>query len=351
MVPLYAPREAMRERVALVVPAWFAPDTPPSLAEQLLLTTLIGIRDCFAAEHVIVVADGSPVAARAAQGVAGQLAGEGAGAFQVLALEENRGKGGALVAGIRALLGPGDALASPDAAWVMVRDADGDHMLDDAAHLYRAGEAVLRACPGVPACVIGARAAPHFPLGWIRGELELLLNEVLVEAVAWALARTGAAWDTRFLQGRWPDLQSGYKLYSREAALLLADALEEEERRHPWARLMRTGMEIVPFVTIALAGGVLAEVGRKSYQEQPVTSYGAVDLAAFYGDKLAWSLLRCGTPPRTAGVLLDGAIVSRPAYTDPGARAVLLELRRRVLGRLVGAPATALPPVECLPLL
>ena len=179
----------------------------------------------------------------------------------------------------------------------------------------------------------------------MRGEYELLLNEVLVEAVAFHLARQGTVWDTRYLVQRAPDLQSGYKLYSRTAAEGAVAALEREAASHPDLHLLRTGMEIVPFVDVALAGGVFAEVERKSYFDQPVTSYGNADLPRFYGLKLAWALRRCGVPTAAAALLLDGALARRPLYHDPQGRESLLRMRGLVLETLGGeVPPDDAPP-------
>ncbi|MGV3723595.1 MAG: hypothetical protein ACO1SX_22080, partial [Actinomycetota bacterium] len=122
-------------------------------------------------------------------------------------------------------------------------------------------------------------------------------------------------------------------------------ALPDEAATYPDLHLMRTGMEIVPFVTVALEGGVFAEVERKTFHEQPVTSYGKVDLAQFFGSKLAWALLRCGVPADQAMILLDGALSRRPLFTDPTGRESALRMRRIVLDKLGGSGNDAPPPV------
>jgi hypothetical protein len=319
----------MRGRVGLVVPAWFAAETPVEQAAALLLTTLQGSETCLDARDIVVVADGSPVAAEAGRQVRDLLGAGWPAPFRLLELPENRGKGGAIVAGIR-------SLADPSLEWICIRDADGDHFLDDLPHLYRAGEQAAAENPGRPVCVIGRRSGVHAPLGWLRGEYELLLNDAIVDALALALGREGRAWDSRYLADRVPDLQSGYKLYSRAAAEHAAAVLESEP-----PGLLRTGMEIVPFVSLALAGAVFAEAERKAYFDQPVTSYGRLDLAQFYASKLAWAFGRCGVPPETALVILDGALARRPLYTDPDGRSSVLRMRSLVLEGLEMDPVPA----------
>lgn len=342
MTGLYSERTVMRGRVGMVIPTWFPSDLPIAEAERLLYTTLTGASSCVNAEDLVVVSDGSPVASAAAVAVRGRLDEAWDGQFLILEIEENEGKGAALEAGICELL---ERRGTP-LEWITVRDADGDHLMDDLPHLYRAGTQLAEENPDRPVCVIGRRNNVHAPLGWLRGELELLLNEALVEGVAYALAGTGRVWDTRYLAERAPDLQSGYKLYSRAAAQLAVTALQDEAATYPDLHLMRTGMEIVPFVTVAVEGGVFAEVERKTFYDQPVTSYGKVDLAQFYGSKLAWALLRCGVPADQALILLDGALARRPLFTDPTGREIVLRMRRRVLGRLDASYSGEAPPAR-----
>lgn len=325
----YPDRPALRASVGMVVPAWYPADLPAEEAALLLRTTLADAPACVDPDALVVVVDGSRVASAAAHQALAELRGLWRVPFRLVELAENQGKGAALAAGMRLLLRD-----RADLEWIAVRDADGDHLMDDLPHLVRAGFQLAEEAPGRLHCVIGRRASVHAPLGWLRGEYEWLLNEVVVEAVAFALAPREQVWDTRFLVGRVPDLQSGYKLYGRDAALRAVDALTTEADAHPELELQRTGMEIVPFVTLALAGGVFAEVERKTYHDQPVTSYGRVDRARFYGAKLAWALRACGVPPAPAALLLDGALAHRPLMTDPAARTEALALRELVLRTL-----------------
>jgi hypothetical protein len=321
----YAPLTAPRGRVAAVIPAWFPPDASPEEAGRLLRTTLAGSPVCLLPRDVVVVVDGCPSAQDAAERLRDELGDAWGQPFTLLSLPENQGKGGAVLAGVRVLLERADP---PE--WIATRDADGDHLIDDLPHLFRAGEQVAAENPAVPVCVIGRRARLDAPMGWLRAEFELLLNEVLIEAVAWALARKGEVWDTRYLVSRAPDLQSGYKLFGRQAAELGMAGLDRADAAFPELRLRRTGMELVPFVTLAVAGAVFAEVERKTFYDQPVTSYGRVDLARFYGAKLGWALRECGLSRRIGLVLVDGALARRPLFCDPGGRERALALRELV---------------------
>lgn len=338
MSSLYTDRTEMRGRVGVVIPAWFSRHLPVVEAESLLYTTLTDSPSCVQPEDLVVVVDGSPVASAAAAAVRERLTGEWGKPFTILELQENEGKGAALAVGFRHLLErPGVPLL-----WIAARDADGDHLIDDLPHLYRAGGQLVEENAGKPVAVIGRRASVHAPLGWLRGEFELLVNEVLVEGVAYALTRYARVWDTRYLVSRAPDLQSGYKLYNRAAAETALRALQGETLAHPDLQILRTGMEIVPFVSIALAGGVFAEVERKTFYDQPITSYGNVDLAQFFGSKLAWALRRCGVPTGPAVTLFDGALSRRPLFTDPRGREEALRTRA-LLQELLGGERLEVP--------
>lgn len=336
--PVYPPAAEMRGRVGVVVPAWFSPEFDVHAAESLLLTTLTGSSACLSPPDIVVVVDGSKVAAQAARAVRARLGAEWGTPFELLELPTNQGKGAALAAGIHHLLDQNDALE-----WIGARDVDGDHFLDDLPHLYRAGCDARDACPGRTVFVVGSRANVHAPLGWLRGEYELLVNEVLVEALAWSLARTGGVWDTRYLSRRAPDLQSGYKLYARAAAESAVAALREEAAAYPEHHLPRTGMELVPFLTLALSGALCVEVERKTFFDQPVTSYGYVDRSQFYGAKLTWALRRCGLPAAVAALLLDAALLRRPLFTDPDGRTELLRFRAQVIGALATTDGQEIP--------
>ncbi|MFN3651810.1 MAG: hypothetical protein ACK47B_19720 [Armatimonadota bacterium] len=321
----------MVDRVGIVIPAWYPAATPAPEIEKLLLTTLADAASCAAPADVVVVPDGCPAALEAAERLRESMGPAWGAPFELVPLPENQGKGAALAAGIRHLL-----RRERPPEWIAARDADGDHMLDDLPHLYRIGEQIAGECPGVPVAVIGSRASVHAPLGWVRGEYELLLNDAIVDAVAFALARDGSAWDARYLIQRAPDLQSGYKLYSRTAAELAVRALAEQAPLHPELKLLRTGMELVPFVTLALQGAVFGEAGRKSYQDQPVSAYGSLDFPTFYGRKLEWVFRRCEVAPAAAAVMLDSAAARRPLLTHPDGRESFLTMRTRVLEALSG---------------
>lgn len=313
---LYPPATAMRGETGMIIPAWYG-DASPEEARAMLEATLAGCERLIDPPDLLVAADGCPAARQAAADLQG---------CTLLDLPVNRGKGAALRAGLRRLLDTRPALR-----WIAVRDADGDHIIDDLPHLYRRGlDLEAAAGEGGLFCVVGARGNVAAPLGWRRAVYEDLVNEVVIDLLQQRLALQGQAWDSRFLPGRVPDLQSGYKLYSRAAAQAALAAFEAEEAAHPDLDLGRVGMELVPFVSIVLAGGLIGQVERKTWRVQPRTSFGQVDLARFFGCKTAWVVRRCAVDAAVLLPLLDGPLMRSPLLTDPAMHASAMQFRRLV---------------------
>jgi hypothetical protein len=323
----YPIRNEMRGRVGLVVPVWYPEDAPDALCETLLRTTLTDWSSCLRAEHVALVVNGVPRLAALAERINAEL---GGGAIRVVAPAANQGKGGALVVGWETLL------ADPALEYVATRDADGDHFLDDLPHLYRLGEQMRRET-GIPSVlVIGRRTDLHPPLGWRRGEYEQVVNGMLVEALQFSLARRSHVLPRHYWAADVPDLQSGYKLYSRAACEEAVRALRSADQQQPELHLLRCGMEIVPFAAVCAAGGIAGEAPRLTFYDQPVTSYGRVDRVRFFGDPLAWSFHALEIETDAARAHFDNALARSALMTDPEGRRELLALRRHTLETLAG---------------
>jgi hypothetical protein len=327
----YPTRDEMRGRVGLVVPVWFPQEVPDTLCETLLRTTLAGCSSCLYPEHVALVVDGVPRLAALAQRLSAELGGSGrsgGAGIQVLAPEVNHGKGGALVAGWEALL------ADPALEYIATRDADGDHFIDDLPHLFRLGEQMTRETGNAGVVVIGRRTAVHPPLGWLRGEYEQVVNAILVEALQFSLARYGRVLPRQYWAADVPDLQSGYKLYSRAACAEAVRALRKADQERPELQPLRRGMELLPFAAVCAAGGIAGEAPRATYYDQPVTSYGRVDRVRFFGDPLAWAFSELDVAPEAARGLFDNGLARSALMTDPDGRRELLALRRHTLETL-----------------
>jgi len=314
--------------MGMVIPAWFAPDVPEDQVESLLIAALADFETLVHPDDLVVVIDGVERVLRVVERL------RRLGPFRVLWSEENRGKGAAVVEGTRVLL------SEDRIEFVMMRDADGDHFLNDAPHLFRLGLQMREESGNPCLAVIGRRTSVHRPLGWMRGEYELLLNELLIEAFKLFYARSGKVLNTQYFStySHFPDMQSGYKLYSREAASLAAEGLRRAQKSDPSLDMMRWGSELVPMVEIVRAGGLLGEITRMTFYDQPVTSYGRLNRPQTYGAKIAWALRRMEIDASQAAQLMANTFPRRDLFTDPTGREELLSLWDFVLKELGGEP-------------
>lgn len=339
MLDHYLSHDSVRKLLAMIVPVWFAPQVGHEEMHRLLAATLADVEQVVRPENLVLVVDGAPHAVEVVQALRQAFARRAGKAFRLVVLPENRGKGAAVLAGLETL---------PKAPFVALRDADGDHFVDDVPHLVRLAHQMAAECDNEAVLVIGRRTDVHPPLGWLRGEYELLLNEVVLDALRYALAHEGRAPALHYCHPDLPpDFQSGYKVYSAAAARLAAAGLRRAAQEAPQQDMLRWGMELVPLVEVTLAGGTFGEVRRITYHDQPVTAYGKIHRPTVYAHKAAWVLQRCGVAPEAARQMLDNALTRRPMLTDPSGREELLAFRSEVL-RFLGIAETPLRWVQFL---
>ncbi len=282
---------ALAPRVGVIIPAYFSAGVDDDLVRHLLWMTLADGPLYAPPGQTWVVVDGD---ARTARVLGELLAARFArdDAPRVLALSENRGKFGALCAGVAALLD-----AAPGVDYVAIRDGDGDHSSSEMIGLVRAADHLARALGHGRVILIGARHSRHRPMGWIRGELEDLLDGVTADALAYALARQGRvpAISSAGVAGA-PDLSSGFKIYGRELARALFGEAEPHFATLSPADYWHYGPETVTVVEAVLQGAVIAELPRTTWDGQPATSFGEFRHVALYGELLAWVYARLDIP-------------------------------------------------------
>ena len=317
--------DLIRGAVGMLIPVWF----PPTLADDHVRDTLLDtLHDCehfLPWEHVVLVVDGdarSYAVVKDLQATCRQGHGQ---AFDVLCRVENGGKGAAVLRGTQWFL------EKEGLEYLTTRDADGDHVLNDLVNLMRLGLA-LRADEDTDSIiVVGRRDHPHRALGWMRGELETLLNRVLVDAMRFALAQRQQVLNTRYfsLLSDYPDLHSGYKIYSRRVCELMVERTWEHP---PWvgAEIYRFGVEAVPIVEGVMAGAIVGEITRLA-QEPEFSGHGAFARPEANGSVLLWTFLRLEIGALQAATILDNHLPRLTLWTDPQGREALLELRHYVL--------------------
>lgn len=332
----HLPFEDIRNITGMIIPVWYPESTPPGEMEALLLSCVRDACAFAAPEHVMVVVDGAPAALAAARKLKAEE-----GGFEILALEQNQGKGGAVTAGISRLL------ESPQVQYLVTRDHDNDHLAQDTPNLVRMAARMRSVLNTELVAVIGRRHSVHRHLGFTRGEFEWFMNEVAYNAACFALARRNLAPDTRFCAAYdpVPDMQTGFKCYTRASAELLVTTLEQAREFAPGLDVRRHGAEIPILVELMLAGGVLGEINRLAYEHQPLTTYDLAGRTQVKGTVLAWTFQRAEVPLPVARQMLENAMARRLlAKEEQGSRA-LLELSNWTLERLATMRGQAAQPI------
>ncbi len=291
--------DEVRASTAVVVPAYFSPDVRSEVVHSILEAVLEDSEVYCRPERLLVVVDRETITESAVRRLE----------VPFFRLEENRGKGGAIQAGLRHLV------ETSDAEYIATRDCDGDHALEDLPRLVSMAREISRLAAQRRIMVMGARPSLAKPMGWLREEWEQLTNRVLLDLLDFLLAREGRVIDRRFWGGIEPDIQSGYRVYSREAARAAVESLAAmPEDPAVWT----FACEFLPFADLALGGATFGQVQRMTLVEQPVTSYGRVDLARAYGSLLAFVAARNGVPPATLLRLFDNHVPGTALYFSDG---------------------------------
>lgn len=259
----------------MVVPVYFDSTVGEEEVRNILRATLRDQRLFLKTERVVFTVDANTHSER----VLGILKTElELAESTTLQLERNQGKMGAVREGLRRLLGE-------PVHYLITRDCDGDHALPDFGRMVDVAKEMAAAAPGRPVSVFGTRPSLTRPMEWVRKEWELLTNRTIESLTEYLLARQDNMLDRRFWNGYALDLQSGYRLYDREAAKLAIrsmDRLPDERNTYLMA------CEITPFIEISLGGGLIGQVQRMTCVEQPVSSFKEIDFATAYGKLLVF---------------------------------------------------------------
>ena len=321
----------------MVVPAYFSDRPTDDMVRHLLWVTLGDCAAYLPLSNIWVVVDGDPRTARVLEEVRGRLWRDHGCAFSTMAVPENHGKLWALKEGVTALLE-----ANPSVGYVVIRDGDGDHAVADMPSLVRAAMLLSEARPdalgedGSWLIVIGSRRSRHRPMGWVRGELEALLDQVTLDALAYRLAREGRALDLSHCawRERVPDLSSGYKVYGRQCALELFVRHQPRYVSLSEHDYWRYGPETVTIIEGLLQGAIIAEVPRFTWDGQPTTSFGEYRYVSLYGELLAWVYARLEIPLGVAAQLYDNYAANMTLKATSEGGETLVALRHYALEKV-----------------
>lgn len=332
----------------VVVPAYFSARPSDTMVQDLLWMTLGDCHHYVPLDHVVTVVDGDERTARLVKAIKDELADEHGSSFRTLILPENRGKLWAIKEGISHLLD-----AEPELEYFVIRDGDGDHDMSEVPSLVRTASYLAEAQKSSHVIAIGSRRSRHHPMGWIRGELETLLDSVTLDALAYHLAQSGRAMNLSNClgQGQVPDLSSGFKVYGQEIARELF--LEGEPRMACLSAedYWHYGPETVTIVEAILRDTVIGEKLRLTWDGQPATSFGEFKHVSLYGELLAWVYARLQVSLEAAAQFYDNHAAHALLHTTGEGRELLDAVRRYGLQKLVTYRGLSKPVPEAKPIL
>jgi hypothetical protein len=136
-------------------------------------------------------------------------------------------------------------------------------------------------------------------MGFLRGELEEFADRVLLDALAYRAALTGRPLRLEYATtlDEFPDFHSGYKLFSRRTAEQvflaepqLAGVSEDAYFRH--------ACEAVMAVEALECDAYLGVVNRTTINEQPISTFGLLNMTRLVADKIIWPCKRLDIPVR-----------------------------------------------------
>lgn len=329
----------LETQTGVVISVYLPPHADPALGFALLRDTVhLFARELRSAHAICLSVDGpGPGVA-----VAHQLA--DIYGVRVAVAAQNRGKLAAVANGMAALLD------DPALRYFAAVDQDGDHFANELLNFVRCAEHVTHQTGNACGMVLGNRLSRHRPLGFLRAEQEELANRLLLDALTYDAARCGVPLALQYLTtlDPLPDFHSGYKLFSREAAAAVFTAPPQLAGCDE-ATYYRHAVEAVATVEAHKAGAWLAAVNRRTYDEQPVSVFAAMNRTQLAADMILWPCKRLGVPAHFVDQWLTNHLPTLLLGTlAPQGRDELLAIRgavRRGYGLPAGdAPAEIMRP-------
>lgn len=285
-IPIAQMIELLETQTGIVIPAYLPPTADPAASLPILRDTVhLTVRELRTPQSICLSVDGPGPAAAIAQQIADQYG------VQVVVATQNRGKLAAVANGMARLL------ENSNLRYLVTIDQDGDHFANELLNFVRCAEHVTRQTGNPRGLVLGNRLSRHRPLGFLRAEQEELANRMLVDALTYDAALSGAPLALQYLTtlDPLPDFHSGYKLFSRSAAEAvftqppqLAGCDEAAYYRH--------ACEAVMTVEAHKAGAWLAAVNRRTFDDQPISIFATLNRAQLAADMILWPCKRLGVP-------------------------------------------------------
>lgn len=276
----------LRRATGIVIPVYIPDGVDRAQSVALLADTVVGCCEQVDDPTAICLSvDGVANGADAAQRLVERYG------VSLALTSVNRGKLQGVRAGVRALL------VRPEIAYMAVLDCDSDHFANELQNFVRAAEHIVRQTGDDRLMVLGRRISPHRPMGWLRGELELVADRILLQALHYHAAQSGEPLRLEYatMLDHVPDFHSGYKLFSRRTAqdVFLS---EPELAGTSETTYFRHAVEAVMVVEAMLNHARLAVINRTTYNRQPVTTFGLLNRATLTADMIIWPCKRLGIP-------------------------------------------------------
>lgn len=314
--------DLLEQATGIVIPVYFRPTVDAHYATALLAATVRMVaRELADPAAICLSADGGGLSQEVAQQVAAAYK------TRLVAREANRGKLASVRNGMAQLLGD-DRLR-----YLAVMDCDGDHFANELLNFVRRAEDVAHKLDTRRLLVLGTRLSRHRPLGFLRGEQEELANRLLLDALHYAAARAGKPLALQFAgtEAAALDFHSGYKLFSRAAAEDVF-CTEPQLAGCDEAAYYRHACEAVMVVEAVERGALLATVSRRTFDEQPLSSFAQFERAQLHANLIIWPCKRLAIPGHFVAQWLANHLPQLTLGTlAPQGQAELLAIRKLVL--------------------
>jgi hypothetical protein len=279
--------EVLQHRTGVVIPVYL-PDGVDAVQGEALLQDTVTSYCAQVAEpsNICLSVDGENFGAR----VARQLAAEFRTSCAVA--PTNRGKLQGAVNGTRLLL------EKPALAYVAIVDQDGDHFANELLNFIRAAEHIVDQTGDDRLMMLGRRISLHRPLGFLRGELELFADYVLMQALSYfaVVNQQPLRLEYAMVLDNVPDFHSGYKVFSRVTAehVFLSEPQQAGVEDDCY---YRHACEAVMAVEAMVHNARLGVVNRTTFNEQPISTFGLFDRSQLMADTIIWPCKRLAIPP------------------------------------------------------
>jgi hypothetical protein len=280
-------RTDMNKKTGIVIPVYLPDQIEISLGEKLLTENVdLCCAQVTDPSTVCLSVDGEENGADVAKRLEAKFG------VSTFVSAENGGKFRAVKAGMLQLL------KREDLAYLAIIDMDGDHFGNELLSFVRVAWHIESELGTDRVLVLGRRISRHRPLGFLRGELEELAERILLDALSYRSVVAGRPLHLEYVTtlGEFLDVHSGYKLFSRATA---RDVFTSEPQLAGVSKdgYYRHACEAVMAVEAVEHGACLGTVNRTAVNEQPISTFGLMNLSQLSANLIIWPCKRLEIPP------------------------------------------------------